>query len=169
MVAIWTVLMTTICNILYIVSDHFNWPTFKAVQSSVQRCCEHPTQNRPSNSVCTCVWLHWKWHMVKSLNGNIFRVSGPLWGSPVDSTPSDAELWCFLWPAPEQTVEQTIETSDLRRHRAHYNVTVMHTVAYLSIFSHSYHSSIFLAVLFINAHQLLHYIEIIAIFPVNIP
>ena len=23
---------------------------------------------------------------------------------------SDAEFWCFLWPAPEQTVEQTIET-----------------------------------------------------------
>ena len=23
---------------------------------------------------------------------------------------SGAELWCFLWPAPEQTVEQTIET-----------------------------------------------------------
>ena len=23
---------------------------------------------------------------------------------------SDAELWCFLWPAPEQTVTQTIET-----------------------------------------------------------
>ena len=22
---------------------------------------------------------------------------------------SDTELWCFLWPAPEQTVEQTIE------------------------------------------------------------
>ena len=23
---------------------------------------------------------------------------------------SDAELWCYLWSAPEQTVEQTIET-----------------------------------------------------------
>ena len=23
---------------------------------------------------------------------------------------SDAELWCFLWSAPEQTVEQIIET-----------------------------------------------------------
>ena len=23
---------------------------------------------------------------------------------------SDAELWCFLWSAPEQTVEQTIES-----------------------------------------------------------
>ena len=23
---------------------------------------------------------------------------------------SDMELWCFLWPGPEQTVEYTIET-----------------------------------------------------------
>ena len=32
--------------------------------------------------------------------------------SPVDSLTkaSDAELWCFLWSAPEQTVEQTIVT-----------------------------------------------------------
>ena len=39
---------------------------------------------------------------------------------------SDAEHWCFLWSAPEQTVKQTNrDASDLRRHRAHYNVTVM--------------------------------------------
>ena len=45
------------------------------------------------------------------------RVNGPLWGIstghrwiPV-SQASEAELWCFLWSAPEQTVEQTIETS----------------------------------------------------------
>ena len=53
--------------------------------------------------------------MMTSLNGNIFRVTGPLWG---DSTghrwipltkASDAELWCFLWSAPEQKVEQTLE------------------------------------------------------------
>ena len=36
---------------------------------------------------------------------------------------SDAELWCFLWSEPEQTVEQA--AGDLRRHRAHYDVTVM--------------------------------------------
>ena len=24
---------------------------------------------------------------------------------------SDADLWCFLWSAPEQTAEQTIEMS----------------------------------------------------------
>ena len=51
-----------------------------------------------------------------SSNGNIFRVTGLLWGEftghrwiPLTKA-SDAELWCFLWFAPEHTVEQTIET-----------------------------------------------------------
>ena len=49
-------------------------------------------------------------------NGDIFRVTGPLWGEftgdrsiPLTKA-SAAELWCFLWSAPEETVEQTIET-----------------------------------------------------------
>ena len=44
-------------------------------------------------------------------NENIFCVTGPLWGEftgdrwiPLTKV-SDAELWCFLWSAPEQTVE----------------------------------------------------------------
>ena len=50
-----------------------------------------------------------------SPNGNIFRVTGPLWGeSPGHrwipfTKASDTELWCFLWSALEQTIEQTIE------------------------------------------------------------
>ena len=64
----------------------------------------------------------------------IFRVSGPLWGEsaghrriPLTKT-SDAELWCFLWSAPDQTVGQTIKKPViLGCHRAHYDVTVMHT------------------------------------------
>ena len=50
-----------------------------------------------------------------SSNGNIFHVTGPLWGEftghrwiPLTKA-SDAELWCFPWSAPEQTVQQTIE------------------------------------------------------------
>ena len=45
-----------------------------------------------------------------------FCVTGPLGGDPpvTGGFPSpracDAELWCFLWSAPEQTVGQTIET-----------------------------------------------------------
>ena len=52
--------------------------------------------------------------MMTSSNGNIFRVTGLLcgeftgyWWIPRTKS-SDAELWCFLWSAPEQTVGQTI-------------------------------------------------------------
>ena len=46
--------------------------------------------------------------MVTSSNGNIFRVTGPSRGE------FTVGLWCFLWSAPEQTVEQTIETPVIR-------------------------------------------------------
>ena len=48
-------------------------------------------------------------------NGNIFRITGPLfgestghWGIPLTKV-SDAKLWCDLWSAAEQTVNQTVE------------------------------------------------------------
>ena len=54
--------------------------------------------------------------IITSWNGNIFRVNSPLCGEltghgwiPLTKT-SDAELWCFLWYAPEQTVKWTIMT-----------------------------------------------------------
>ena len=47
-------------------------------------------------------------NMMTSSNGNIFRVTGPYWLIPLTQA-SDAVLWCFLWSAPEQTIEQTIE------------------------------------------------------------
>ena len=49
-------------------------------------------------------------------NGNIIRVPGPLWGESTGDRriplrkASDTMVKCFLWSAPEQTVEQTIET-----------------------------------------------------------
>ena len=48
--------------------------------------------------------------MMTSSNGNIFRVFlyGDQW-IPLTKA-SDAELWFFLWYAPEQTFEQAIET-----------------------------------------------------------
>ena len=59
--------------------------------------------------------LHWN-NMMASSNGNIFRVTGPLCGKftghrwiPLTKA-GDAELWCILWSAPEQTVEQIIPT-----------------------------------------------------------
>ena len=53
--------------------------------------------------------------MMTSPIGNIFRVTGHLWGEFTvyqwipPTKASDAELWCFLWSAPYQTVEQAIE------------------------------------------------------------
>ena len=50
-----------------------------------------------------------------SSNGIIFRVTGPSWRETIGhrwiplTKASDAELWCFLWSAPEQTVVLTIE------------------------------------------------------------
>ena len=55
-----------------------------------------------------------------STNGNIFRVTGPLWEESTGhrriplTKASDAELWCFIWFAPEQGVEQTMETPVIR-------------------------------------------------------
>ena len=57
------------------------------------------------------IWIHiiasWSWSMMTSSNGDIFRVTGPLWGEftghrwiPLTKA-SDAELWCSLWSAPE--------------------------------------------------------------------
>ena len=53
--------------------------------------------------------------MMKSSNENIFRITGPLLGESTSdqwiplTKASDAELRCFLWSAPQQTVEQTIK------------------------------------------------------------
>ena len=54
-------------------------------------------------------------YMMTSSNRNIFRFTGPLSGEPpviggFPTNASDAELWCFLWAPPEQTIVQTIET-----------------------------------------------------------
>ena len=57
------------------------------------------------------------YHMMTSSNGNFYRVIGPLCGEftghrwiPLSkASDADAELGCFLWSAPEQTVDKTIE------------------------------------------------------------
>ena len=52
-------------------------------------------------------------HMKTSSNGNIFCVTGSLCGEFAGhrwipfTKASDAELWCFLWSAPEWMVEWT--------------------------------------------------------------
>ena len=51
-----------------------------------------------------------------SSNENIFRVNDRLRGESTGdrwiplTKAIGTELWCFLWSAPEQTVDQTIDT-----------------------------------------------------------
>ena len=73
--------------------------------------------------VFVCIFLHdefydiqfrRQFHTMTSSIGNIFRVTGPLCGEFTGdrwipfTKASDGELWCFLWSAPEWTVEYTI-------------------------------------------------------------
>ena len=54
----------------------------------------------------------WSLIIKKSSNGNIFRVTGPLWGESTGdrwvplTKASNAELWCFISSLPEQMIEQ---------------------------------------------------------------
>ena len=69
--------------------------------------------------------------MMMSSDGNIFRVTGPLWGQSTGhwwiplTKASDPELWCFFICAWTNGCASNLDPSDLRRHRAHYDVTVM--------------------------------------------
>ena len=48
--------------------------------------------------------------MMTPSNGNIYRVTGPLWGESIGNRwipltkASDEEPWYFLWSVPEQTL-----------------------------------------------------------------
>ena len=77
-------------------------------------------QNKMRDPFQSCKFLSHKPRdvsMMTSSNGKIFRVTDRLCEIPLTKA-NGAELWCFLSSAPGQTVH-------LRRHRAHYDVTVM--------------------------------------------
>ena len=85
-----------------------------------QQCGQHfhvMTSSLPFTTIWACCLLMYdEDRMMTSSNGNIFRVTGPLWGEftgdrwiPLKKA-SDAELWSFLWSMPEKTTEQRIET-----------------------------------------------------------
>ena len=69
--------------------------------------------------------------MITSSNINIFCVTGPWWGDSIGhrwiplSRARDAELWCRLICAWTNGWANNRNASDLRRHRADYNQTVM--------------------------------------------
>ena len=80
-----------------------------------KQCSGRCFDTRWLSSDVTGMWnaIHVLSSFMTSSSGNLFRVSGPLQGEdgwiPLTKA-NDADLWCFLWSAPEQTVEQTIET-----------------------------------------------------------
>ena len=71
-----------------------------------------PCVARPSTTIVLNTRDMWVLNccMMTLSNGNIFRVTGPLCGEFAGhrgialTKASDAELWCFLWSALEQTV-----------------------------------------------------------------
>ena len=70
--------------------------------------------------------------MMTSSNGNLFRVTGPLWGESTGhwwiplTKASDAGLWFLLICTWTNGWVSNRDAGDLRRHRAHYDVSVMH-------------------------------------------
>ena len=57
-----------------------------------------------------------------SSNGNIFR--GPRWIPRTKA--NDAELWCFFDRRLNKRLSKNHEAVNLRRYRAHYDVTVVY-------------------------------------------
>ena len=99
-----TFLYTRNCTCIYTHNSHFEW---------MKEICEHITMHWQQGNAK--VWANCSpSFMMTSSNGNIFGVTGTLWGESTGhrwiplTKASDAELWCFLWSESEQMVEQTI-------------------------------------------------------------
>ena len=90
---------------------------------SVKCCSEGVNDEVLLTLVLVCI-------VMTSSNGNIFRVTGLLWGEftghrwiPLTKA-SDAELWCyFMICAWRNGWVNNRDAGDLRRHRVHYDVT----------------------------------------------
>ena len=68
-----------------------------------------------STAMNLLLYTWWVYFHDDVINGNIF-FTGPWWGESTGrqwiplTKASDAELWCFIWCTPEQTIEHTVET-----------------------------------------------------------
>ena len=75
---------------------------------------------------------HYIHHMMMSSNGNIFHITGPLWGestshwwTPLTKGQWHGALMFSLICAWTNGWENNRDAGDLRRHHVHYEVTVM--------------------------------------------
>ena len=103
-------------KILYILHNHLNSSSVHAVYS-----------------LCIAAVFQWRIHtMITSSNGNIFRVTGPLWihrslvNSPHKGQRRGALMFSLICTWINGWVNNR-EAGDLRCHWAHYDVTAMQT------------------------------------------
>ena len=89
----------------------------------------HTSPSRPSFGV-SLVMILFRENMMTSSNGNVFHVAGPLWGEstghrciPIKRA-SDAELFSLICAWTNGRANHR-DAGDLRRHGAHYDVTIM--------------------------------------------
>ena len=83
--------------------------------------------------------LTWWRHQMKTFSALLALLWGESTGHrwiPLTKA-SDAEVWCFLWSAPEQKFVQTIKTLVIWDAIAHYDVTVMNH-QHICCFSHDH-------------------------------
>ena len=95
-----------------------------------------------SNLFCQFEYATWREddNTMTSSNGNIFPDTGPLWGEftshrwiPLTKA-GDVELWCFFFIcAWTNGWVSNRDADDLRRHRAHYDVTVMNATTAITM------------------------------------
>ena len=124
----------------YVWNCHLFWSSFFKSEQNAYPCSVQSGVVMGRPIITPCCMLHLQaWNldhsfnsMMTSSNGNIFRVTGHLceeftgdrWIPRTKA--SDAELWCFLWFAWINGWVNNREAGDLRCHRHHHDVTVIH-------------------------------------------
>ena len=108
----------------------FSLPMYLVMNVTFSKLCHDQigTMNHSSQ------FMFWSRNMMKSSNGNIFRVTGLVWGihrSPVNSPHKGQWRGTSMFSmicAWTNDIVNNHEVGDLRRHRTNYDVTVMNNV-----------------------------------------
>ena len=110
--------------------QHNSNPTGTQLQIRAEKC-----------ELCCCD-LRLIIDMITSSNGNIFRVTGHMYGEFTGhrwiprTKASDAELWCvFIISAWINALVNSREAGDLRRNRAQYDVIVLEAIILICVFA----------------------------------
>ena len=108
----------------HLVNDASNWQSPCKHKKRIQNPCIYESLNVND----TRVWLKSTIHIMTSPNGNIFRVTGSLWGEgnpPVMMNSLRKGQWRGALMFFICAWTNVWDTGDLRRHRTHYDVTAM--------------------------------------------